>query len=279
MLAIAGAGTPITPRQREAWVSACNVIGVSQQTIAELRNVDPSKLKPADILDARARPYAGVFVSEGLRAASAEPIDEKKREAIGRVANAVGVAPNLVAELEGILAIEKSARANRYRLLASPRTVNKLGTGPLVEAGAHARAFELGQDMGGMPSDLGWKCGCSILAIAAGDGDLSETEMSYFFGVAASMGVPPDGLEAFAKFDAVGARLEDFLDASLRPIARIVLLDAVRVARADGFAQKERALAKRGAKRLGIEESWVDAIDAQLTIEDSLREARVKLLG
>jgi tellurite resistance protein len=93
------------------------------------------------------------------------------------------------------------------------------------------------------------------------------------------MGAPPEMREEFAKFDAVDARLEDFLDENVRPVARIVLLDAIRVSRADGFAEKERALAKRGARRLGIEESWVDAMEAQLVVEDAIREARVLALA
>lgn len=278
MLAVAGADKRITARQREAFVNVCNVIGVPASSIEALRNAEPHAWNPSE-LSADARPFAGIFVSEGIRVACAETVDAAKREAIVNIAKQVGVNPSFVADLESLVLAEKTLRANRYRLLASPRVVTKLGTGPLVEAGAHARSFELGQDVGPMPADVGYKAGRAMLTVAAGDGEITATELAHFLGIAASMGVPREGLEDFAAFDGAKARLTDYFDDSVRPLARIVLLDAVRTARADGFAQKERALAKRGAKNLGIEESWVDALEAQLLAEDGIRNARIALLG
>jgi hypothetical protein len=92
------------------------------------------------------------------------------------------------------------------------------------------------------------------------------------------MGAPAEMREEFAKFDPVGARVETFVDNNVRPLARIVLLDAIRVARADTFAEKERAMAKRGAKALGIEPVWVDEMEAQLVVEDAIRDARSSLV-
>lgn len=123
------------------------------------------------------------------------------------------------------------------------------------------------------------KVGKAILVVAGADGALSDTEMDYFLGLARTWGASDAQLEAFQKFDYRAARLADLLDAETRPLARIILYEAVRIARSDGFAANEREAAARAAKMLGLDAHIVVDIEALLGIEDAVRAARIRLLS
>lgn len=130
-----------------------------------------------------------------------------------------------------------------------------------------------------IPPEVQMKVGKAILCVAGADGDLSPTEMNYFLGVSKTMGLTDAHLEELMKFDYRAARLSDLLDKSTKPLARIVLYDALRVARADRVNPPEREAAIKMAKLLGLDPGLVTAIEGVLGIEDSLNAARIRLLS
>jgi tellurite resistance protein len=129
------------------------------------------------------------------------------------------------------------------------------------------------------PPELRAKVGKAVLTVAGADGTLSTQELNYFLGLVRAEGASDALLEEFQRFDYANADLGQFLDRETRPLARMMLYDAVRVARADGVSPKEREKAIQMAKELGVEPNIVPAIEGLLGIEDSLNAARIRLLS
>lgn len=127
--------------------------------------------------------------------------------------------------------------------------------------------------------ELRSRIGKAILCVAGADGDLSPTEMNFFLGHAKSTGATEAQLEEFTRFDYRKADLKTLLDKETRPLARIVLHDALRVARADKVNQPERDAAIKMAKHLGVEPGIVPAIEGLLGLEDALNAARIRILS
>jgi uncharacterized protein YifE (UPF0438 family) len=123
------------------------------------------------------------------------------------------------------------------------------------------------------------KVGQAVLVVAAGDRDLSKQEMDHFLGLMRSMGAPDEMLEEWQKFDYKAASLKGILDDHTRPLARIILYDALRVARCDGMKGEEREEAVRMAKALGVDVTLVPALEGLLGIEDAARAMRLRLLS
>lgn len=129
-----------------------------------------------------------------------------------------------------------------------------------------------------LPMETLLNFGYSVMIIAAADGTLSEAEREEFLGMMASFGVPPQGLDAFRAFDPEGKRLEDTLPKEHRSMIRHFIYDAIKVARVDGYHEKEREAVRKAAALTGVSESVVIAIEGLIDIEDALRTARLKLL-
>lgn len=130
-----------------------------------------------------------------------------------------------------------------------------------------------------IPEEQRVAIGKAILAVAGGDGDLTHMEMNYFLGLQRGLGATQEMLEQWQKFDYRGVRMTDLVTKELEPWSRIILYDALRVARADGVGQKERDAAVRMAKVLKIDPTHVSAIEGMLGIEDALTAARIRVLS
>lgn len=81
------------------------------------------------------------------------------------------------------------------------------------------------------------------------------------------------------KFDPRSEKLETYLTPEVRPYARVILYDAVRCAASDGFAENERRLAHRAAKLLGQPADLVPWIEGVIMLEETTRQARLRLLS
>ena len=114
--------------------------------------------------------------------------------------------------------------------------------------------------------------------VAASDGALTEKELAWHVGQGRSVGVPEDVTQESLKFDPVGQRIEDHVDATLQPYARLIVFDALRAAHADGLHQKEEKMARRAAAALQLGEAFSVAVLNQLHVEEAVRQARLTLL-
>lgn len=130
-----------------------------------------------------------------------------------------------------------------------------------------------------LPDEVRLSIGKAILVAAGADGDLSKREMDYFLGLQKGLGATDAMLEQWQKFDYRGQRMDALLDKATQPYARIVLYDAIRVARSDGVQTLERDALVRMAKVLRIDPAHVPAIEALLGIEDALNAARIRVLS
>jgi uncharacterized tellurite resistance protein B-like protein len=126
--------------------------------------------------------------------------------------------------------------------------------------------------------------GKAILIIVGADGTITEREQKRWNAIAASMGVPDDVSAEWRKFDWRGGRLEDCVAGiSADPenpgeIVLAFLYDAIRVAHADGYDEKEKAAVGRAARTLGISPSAVASLEHLVGMEERLQELRVSLL-
>lgn len=131
---------------------------------------------------------------------------------------------------------------------------------------------------GPVPIALRQKIAKAILTVAGADGKISEREWTRFTALAARVGMPPEGLEALSGFDAMAADIGDYFDDETRPMAKLILFEAIKVARADGYGVDERDAAHRAAKMLGVAPETVTAIEGLVELEEVLAQARMDLL-
>ena len=127
--------------------------------------------------------------------------------------------------------------------------------------------------------DLRRKIGKAVLCVAGADGELSQVEWNYFLGLARSTGASDAMVQEFKDFDYQSADVKKFLDKETKPLARIILYDALRVARADGVQGLERDSAIKMAKAMGVDPAVIPAIEGLLGVEDALNAARIRVLS
>lgn len=276
VLYVAAGDGNVTPTERAACLEAMRRYGAAAAALEEIRTFDAKRAKLDEVVTAELRPLARFILHEAISVARVDGFGAKEREAAFQAARALGVPTGVVTAIEGILSIEETLKVARHGLIGLP-SAPPPGPNP-VEQGAETRAKEMG--MGGpVPKQLGAKIGKAILTIAGSDGHLSEREMGWFLGMARALGAPDDVIEDYQKFDYHSARLSDWFDEETRPFGRLILHDAIRVARSDGFGERERAAAVRAAGLLGLDTSLVQAIEGFLLVEDGVRAARMRVLS
>lgn len=131
---------------------------------------------------------------------------------------------------------------------------------------------------GEVPIAIRQKVAKAILTVAGADGKITEREWTRFTALAMRSGMPPQALEALSGFDALTADLNDYFDDETRPMAKLILFEAIKVARADGYGADERETARRAAEMLGVAPETVVAIEGLVEIEESIAVARMELL-
>jgi hypothetical protein len=122
------------------------------------------------------------------------------------------------------------------------------------------------------------KNGQAILIIAGVNG-ISDAGMEYAICMFEAFGAPAEVLEELRHFDYKNADLEDCVVPGGSAPPRVILYQAMKIARADWHsweAQRETML--RGAELLGMERSAVALIENVLRLEEDLCALRIALL-
>lgn len=138
---------------------------------------------------------------------------------------------------------------------------------------------QYGAPPGPVPPEWKVQVGKAILTLAAADGELSAREWSKWKLLARIAGQPQSVIDELSRIDFTREKLETYFTPELRPAARGILHEAVKVARADGYAEAERAATRQAARLLGLDEQFVVALEAILDLEDALNRARARLLA
>lgn len=118
----------------------------------------------------------------------------------------------------------------------------------------------------------------AVAVVAAGDRVLTAIERAWWLGLLHAMGMPADQVARLAGYEPAPEELASLLDATVRPHARRILHDALRVARADGLHPGERALAEEMALRLGLDAATVDRVERLLALDERFRARRLATL-
>jgi uncharacterized membrane protein YebE (DUF533 family) len=118
----------------------------------------------------------------------------------------------------------------------------------------------------------------ALLIIAGADGVVSDAEWTWFYERGRAMGVPEFVLESFKGFDWRNAKIQDHCGTS-RTVARILIYDAITMARADGpYSPEEIAAVREAAGILGVSEDTVESLEGLVELEETLRRMRHRLL-
>jgi uncharacterized membrane protein YebE (DUF533 family) len=121
--------------------------------------------------------------------------------------------------------------------------------------------------------------GLAILAVAGADGEVSDNELTFLLGRARQFGVSDEGIRTMRSFDYRSADLAAIASQVPPSVRKVVLYDAILVARCDGFADPERRAAERWATALGLDTSLVREIEQHLEREEELRAERLQLFA
>jgi PAS domain S-box-containing protein len=120
----------------------------------------------------------------------------------------------------------------------------------------------------------------SLLAAAAGNGTVSESEREWIAGYCAAKGY---AREIVAEIETAtppsAAEVKELMQLGvLRASARILVYDAIRAASVDGYNAGEVAAVRTIAQALGIEVSVVEEIERLVGVERDLKQKRIQLL-
>lgn len=280
ILVVAAGDGRLTASERDYLVGLTKALGAPREVIESVRAFDPSRATLEDSFDKDLRPLAKIVLYDAVRTARVDGFAQKERELARRGAKLLGLDIGIVPSIEAMLAVEDAVRAARLSVIQAPERWT--GPGPTTA--------ELGDDndwwrteqhgvRGAIPAIGMVKVGKAILKIASGDGQLTDAETNWYYGMAKALGAPPPAIEEVMKWDPRATPLEDLIDASTRPFARMVLYDAVRCAASDGFAEGERRLAVKAAKLLDLDPGLVPWVEGVIELEHAARRARMKLLS
>lgn len=279
VLTIAGADGELSPREMGFVLGFARAAGAPPQALEAFRTFNYRSAKVEDFLDAQTRPLAKAILYQAIRVARADGFAERERSMAIRGAKALGLDPTIVQQIEALLAMEDGARAARLSVMTPPERWT--GVAP-PDAALLENDFWRYDQFGStmlMPPHLAPEIGKAILIVASGDGDLSERERSWFFGMGKAFGVPNEVIEGVMKFDPRGETLETYLTPAVKLYARVILYDALRCAASDGFTEKERQMTRKAAKLLGVDASVVPWMESVLVLENHVRQARIELLS
>lgn len=275
VLAIVGADGKVSSAERAAWEASARFWGIREEELEESGELDLKDAPIDRLCTPQLRAAAGLLLYDAVRIARVDGFHDRERQLTAKAARALGLEASIVPAVEGLVSVSDVVMQARHRLLAVPPGHN--GGGPLAPESV-GRAVEYGSP-GAAPVEILARVPEAIKIVCAGDNDVSDAELAWLVGQGRVSGLPPEAVEAMVKFDPVGKRIEDYVDERMEPYTRLILFDAIRAARVDGFRDRERETAQRAARKLGLEPTFVVAMENQIRTEDALRDARYRLLA
>lgn len=293
ILKIVGGDGAVSQREQRAMLGSARTFGAPDHVLEQFVKFDHVPVSLDELVDDEVRSIGRTLLYDAIRIARVDGFDPRERSNARKAAITLGLDPSIVQVIEGQLIVEDAVREARLGLLWGPQgpppAPARIQEGNIHPELAASLALNMGFEdhgrreryglAGPMTHDLGVRVGQAILVVATGDGALSQKELLTFLSNARATGAPKETIDEFVAFDPRGVKLNDLLDASLAPVARIILYEALTVARADGLEPRERAVALRAAKLLNVEESVVHAMIGHLGIEAAVRESRIRHLS
>jgi tellurite resistance protein len=135
-----------------------------------------------------------------------------------------------------------------------------------------------------LPAEVLTRYGQAVQTIAGADGQLSAHERELLLADARWRGVPEPVVTAWREYDWRGADMSQVI-AELRPLlspvtARLVIYDALRVARADGhYRVEEREAVQKAGTLLGLPPDALRQIEELVTRELAVLDLQKSVLG
>lgn len=143
-------------------------------------------------------------------------------------------------------------------------------------------AFRDTYGVSGMPGPLFVAVARGLKVVLAADGRIHPAELNAYLATCRKYGASDEMLRELQAFDPTGVTIDECfagIDADTIP-ARALLYDVIRIAKADAdYARGESAAVRRAAELLGIDDEWLEKIDALVDAEDALRQLRLTLLA
>ncbi|HVL49195.1 MAG TPA: hypothetical protein VM889_11610 [Candidatus Thermoplasmatota archaeon] len=277
ILAVAAADGDVTEAETAWLFGSFRALGAPDDAVEALLKFDPRSADLKEILDEEVAPFARLVVHDAIRVARADGLAGREREAARRAARLVGVDAEVVLAIESLLAVDDALRAARAVQLGAGEPVD-FGS-PAARSTPNVFVRERFGTRGEPSRATVEKLARAVLAVASADGALSVGERGWFRSTLRAYGMLPPAIEQLLNQDPGSHDVADALDATLRPLARVVLYEAMHTARADGLAGSERERAVIMAERLGLDAGVVAGLEGIILLEDALRSARVRVLS
>ncbi|NER91648.1 hypothetical protein [Moorena sp. SIO3A2] len=126
--------------------------------------------------------------------------------------------------------------------------------------------------------------GYALLAIAGGDGEVSDPEMQWLINHQNQFGAPEDVVGLYQSFDYKNANLQELLpdikaDVETLSAANSLIYHAIKMSSADGvYADAERAKVKEAAKIIGVADDIVLTLESLVEMERTVVKMRKSLI-
>ncbi|NEP36880.1 MULTISPECIES: hypothetical protein [unclassified Moorena] len=127
--------------------------------------------------------------------------------------------------------------------------------------------------------------GYALLAIAGGDGEVSDPEMEWLINHQTRFGAPEEVVGLYQSFDYKNANLQELLpdikkvDVETLSVANELVYHAIKMSSADGvYADAERAKVKEAAKILGVADDIVLTLESLVEMERTVVKMRKALI-
>lgn len=126
--------------------------------------------------------------------------------------------------------------------------------------------------------------GYALLAIAGGDGEVSDAEMEWLINHQNQFGAPEEVVGLYKSFDYKNANLQELLpditvDVDTWSLANELIYHAIKMSSADGvYAEEERSKVKEAAKILGVADDIVLTLESLVDMERTVVKMRKALI-
>lgn len=283
-LAVAAADGELSDDELARCLARLRMLGADDALLADCR-ADARRIGLDDLAPMSLQPHARATVYAVVKVARADGLAATERAAAFALAQRLGLHAGFVSAVEAFHAVEDAARACRVGWLwqggGAPDELDGRDANdalPEDDVSVHVRRERYGLERPISDDWLG-RLGSVVLAVAAGDGAVGARERARLLALWRMLGASRETLADLGALDPRTLDVTSLVDKRMRPLARIVLLDAVEVCAADGMANAERAASRRAAAFLGLPPSVVPEVESVVNLAWGLRESRRRLLA